>query len=97
MNLEFYLFKWKGLYKKNPKQSENEQVNSMFGMNQRNITFRIALIVAFGALVSFAIMLIRIPNPMDCYFNLRDVLVFVSALTFGLIICGFCFLIKKNS
>ena len=41
------------------------------------------------ALVAVSTLLIRIPNPMGGYFNLGDVMVFVSALTFGPIDGGF--------
>jgi uncharacterized membrane protein len=40
------------------------------------------------ALVAVSTLLIRIPNPMGGYFNLGDVMIFVSALTFGPIIGG---------
>lgn len=36
-----------------------------------------------AALVCVATLAVRIPNPMGGYFNIGDVMVFVSALTFG--------------
>jgi len=48
----------------------------------------ISLWAVMTALVCVATLIIRIPNPMGGYFNLGDVLVFVSALTFGPIIGG---------
>jgi uncharacterized membrane protein len=57
-------------------------------MNQRNAPVRIALLVGFSALVTVSTLLIRIPNPMGGYFNLGDVMIFVSALTFGPFIGG---------
>ena len=57
-------------------------------MNQKNTTTRLALIVVLSSLVAVATLLIRIPNPMGGYFNLGDVMIFVSALTFGPLIGG---------
>jgi len=41
-----------------------------------------------AALVCVATLLIRIPNPMGGYFNVGDVMIFVSALVFGPIVGG---------
>jgi uncharacterized membrane protein len=41
------------------------------------------------ALVAGGTLMIRIPNPMGGYFNVGDVLIFVSALTFGPLVGGF--------
>ncbi|UCH31798.1 MAG: ECF transporter S component [Candidatus Bathyarchaeota archaeon] len=41
-----------------------------------------------AALVCIATLIIRIPNPMGGYFNIGDVMIFVSALTFGPIAGG---------
>lgn len=49
---------------------------------------RLAILIVFSALVTVATLLIRIPNPMGGYFNLGDVMIFVSALTFGPVIGG---------
>ncbi len=40
------------------------------------------------ALVCVATLIIRIPNPMGGYFNVGDVMIFVSALTFGPLVGG---------
>jgi uncharacterized membrane protein len=50
---------------------------------------QLALSAVMAALVFVATMIIRIPNPMGGYFNLGDVMIFVSALTFGPIVGGF--------
>ena len=58
-------------------------------MNQKNAAVRISILVVFSALVTVATLLIRIPTPIvGGYFNLGDVMIFVSALTFGPIIGG---------
>lgn len=57
-------------------------------MNQENKALRLALLVGFSAMVTVSTLLIRIPNPMGGYFNLGDVMIFVSALTFGPFIGG---------
>lgn len=49
---------------------------------------QISLWAVMSALVCVATLLIRIPNPMGGYFNIGDVMVFVSALTFGPIVGG---------
>jgi len=49
---------------------------------------QISLWAVMAALVCVATLLIRIPNPMGGYFNVGDVIVFVSALTFGPIVGG---------
>lgn len=58
-------------------------------MNQRNAVIRLSLTIVMTALVAVSTLLIRIPNPMGGYFNLGDVMIFVSALTFGPIVGGF--------
>jgi uncharacterized membrane protein len=58
-------------------------------MNQRNTVIRLSLTIVMTALVAVSTLLIRIPNPMGGYFNLGDVMIFVSALTFGPIVGGF--------
>jgi uncharacterized membrane protein len=42
-----------------------------------------------AALVAVATLIIRIPNPMGGYFNVGDVMIFVTALTFNPLIGGF--------
>lgn len=58
-------------------------------MNQKNALIRLSLIIVMTALIAVSTLLLRIPNPMGGYFNLGDVMVFVSALTFGPIVGGF--------
>jgi len=58
-------------------------------MGQRNNVIRLALIIVMTALTAVGTLFIRIPNPMGGYFNFGDVMVFVSALTFGPIVGGF--------
>ncbi len=42
-----------------------------------------------AALVAVGTLLIRVPNPMGGYFNVGDVIIFVSALMFGPLVGGF--------
>ena len=58
-------------------------------MNQRNTAIRLSLMIVMTALTVVGTLLIRVPNPMGGYFNMGDVMIFVSALTFGPIIGGF--------
>jgi len=44
---------------------------------------RISLYAIMAALVCVGTLLFRIPNPMGGYFNVGDVMIFISALTFG--------------
>ena len=41
-----------------------------------------------SALVAVGTLIVRIPNPMGGYFNVGDVMIFVTALTFNLLIGG---------
>ena len=41
-----------------------------------------------SALVAVGTLIVRIPNPMGGYFNFGDVMIFVTALTFNLLIGG---------
>lgn len=59
------------------------QINSTKGT-----LIQISLWAVMAALVCVATLLIRIPNPMGGYFNVGDVMVFVSALTFGPVVGG---------
>ena len=54
----------------------------------RKTIVQISLWGVMAALVCVATLLIRIPNPMGGYFNVGDVMIFVSALTFGPIVGG---------
>lgn len=58
-------------------------------MNQRNIAIRLSLTIVMTALVAVSTLFITIPIPLAGYFNLGDVMIFVSALTFGPIVGGF--------
>lgn len=49
---------------------------------------QISLWAIMAAMVCVATLIIRIPNPMGGYFNIGDVMIFVSALTFGPIVGG---------
>jgi uncharacterized membrane protein len=44
---------------------------------------QLSFMVVMSALVAVGTLIVRIPNPMGGYFNVGDVLIFVSALTFG--------------
>ena len=54
---------------------------------QKN-AIRISLVIVFSSLVAIGTLIIRIPNPMGGYFNVGDVMIFVTALTFNPIIGG---------
>ena len=41
-----------------------------------------------SALVAVGTLIIRIPNPMGGYFNVGDVMIFVTALTFNPLVSG---------
>ena len=49
----------------------------------------LTLSAVMAAAVAIGTMVIRIPNPMGGYFNVGDVMIFVSALTFNPLIGGF--------
>jgi uncharacterized membrane protein len=55
--------------------------------NQR-IIVQISLMAVMSTLVTVGTLIIRIPNPMGGYFNVGDVMIFVTALTFDPIIGG---------
>lgn len=50
---------------------------------------QISIMPIMAALVAVATLIIRIPNPMGGYFNVGDVMIFVTALTFNPIVSGF--------
>lgn len=54
----------------------------------RETLVKMSLWPIMAALVCVATLVFRIPNPMGGYFNVGDVMVFVSALTFGPIVGG---------
>jgi uncharacterized membrane protein len=49
---------------------------------------QLSLMAVMSALVAVGTLIVRIPNPMGGYFNLGDVMIFVSALTFNPLIGG---------
>lgn len=52
-------------------------------VSRRNLLARLSLCTIMTALVAVGTLIIRIPNPLGGYFNVGDVMVFVSALVFG--------------
>lgn len=58
-------------------------------MNQRNAAIRLSLMIIMATLTTVSTLFITIPIPLAGYFNLGDVMIFISALTFGPIIGGF--------
>lgn len=50
---------------------------------------QLSVMPIMAALVAVATLIIRIPNPMGGYFNVGDVMIFVTALTFNPLIGGF--------
>lgn len=65
--------------------NENRPTSSI---KKEFLLIQISLSAVMAALVSVATLIIRVPNPMGGYFNFGDVMIFVSALTFGPIIGG---------
>lgn len=55
---------------------------------QQKLVIQISLITIMSALVAVGTLIIRIPNPMGGYFNVGDVMIFVTALTFNPVIGG---------
>jgi uncharacterized membrane protein len=55
---------------------------------KESFLIKLTLSAIMAALVCVATLLIRIPNPMGGYFNVGDVMIFVSALVFGPIVGG---------
>lgn len=49
---------------------------------------QLTLMAVMSALVAVGTLLVQIPNTMGGYFNVGDVMIFVSALTFGPLIGG---------
>jgi len=58
-------------------------------MKRENLLVQITLMTVMTALVAVGTLIIRIPNPMGGYFNVGDVMIFVSALTFNPVVGGF--------
>ena len=57
-------------------------------MNKKNAAIQLSLAVMMATLVAVSTLAIQIPNSMGGYFNLGDVMIFITALTFGPIIGG---------
>ena len=55
---------------------------------KQKTVIQISLMAVMSALVTVGTLIIRIPNLMGGYFNVGDVMIFVSALTFGPLIGG---------
>jgi uncharacterized membrane protein len=55
---------------------------------QDKALIQLSIMVVMTALVAVGTLIIRIPNPMGGYFNVGDVMIFVSALTFGPLMGG---------
>jgi len=58
-------------------------------LKRENLLLQLSLMTVMTALVAVGTFIIRIPNPMGGYFNVGDVMIFVSALTFNPIVGGF--------
>ena len=57
-------------------------------INKQKAVIQLSLIAIMSALVTVGTYVVRIPNPMGGYFNVGDVMIFVTALTFNPIIGG---------
>jgi uncharacterized membrane protein len=55
---------------------------------QQKTLVQVSMWAVMTALVCVATLVIRIPNPMGGYFNVGDVMIFISALVFGPIVGG---------
>jgi uncharacterized membrane protein len=55
---------------------------------QDKALIQLSIMVVMTALVAVGTLIIRIPNPMGGYFNVGDVMIFVSALIFGPLMGG---------
>ena len=58
-------------------------------MSSKKPLVQLSLVTIMTALVAVGTLILRIPNPMGGYFNVGDVMIFVSALTFGPLVGGF--------
>jgi uncharacterized membrane protein len=58
-------------------------------MSSKKPLLQLSLVTIMTALVTVGTLILRIPNPMGGYFNVGDVMIFVSALTFGPFVGGF--------
>jgi uncharacterized membrane protein len=58
-------------------------------VRKQKAAVQISLMAIMSALVAVGTLVIRIPNPMGGYFNIGDVMIFVSALAFSPFVGGF--------
>ena len=58
-------------------------------VKRETFLIELSIMAVMTALVAVGTLVVRIPNPMGGYFNVGDVMIFVSALTFNSIIGGF--------
>jgi uncharacterized membrane protein len=57
-------------------------------VKKQKAVIQLSLMAIMSALVAVGTLIVRIPNPMGGYFNVGDVMIFVTALTFNLLIGG---------
>ena len=57
-------------------------------VRKQETIIQLSLIAVMSALVTVGTLIIQIPNPMGGYFNVGDVMIFVTALTFNPIVSG---------
>jgi uncharacterized membrane protein len=55
---------------------------------KQKAVIQLSLMAVMSALVAVGTLIVRIPNPMGGYFNVGDVMIFVTALTFNPLIGG---------
>jgi uncharacterized membrane protein len=57
-------------------------------IRKQKAKIQLSLMAVMSALVAVGTLIVRIPNPMGGYFNVGDVMIFVTALTFNPLIGG---------
>jgi uncharacterized membrane protein len=57
-------------------------------VRKQEAVIQLSLIAIMSALVTVGTLIVQIPNPMGGYFNVGDVMIFVTALTFNPIVGG---------
>jgi uncharacterized membrane protein len=57
-------------------------------VEKQKVVIQLSLMAVMSALVTVGTLIVRIPNPMGGYFNVGDVMIFVTALTFNPLIGG---------
>jgi uncharacterized membrane protein len=57
-------------------------------IKKQKAVIQLSLMAVMSALVAVGTLTVRIPNPMGGYFNVGDVMIFVTALTFNPLIGG---------